>query len=294
MRFLLVSSLSLTMVGLFLLGDWQTIVPDSCNEFSLPDSLSLGSHDDSGCLDVNCVPLNLSSYNSTDCLDHDIWLGLVNNSDTATQFTFYYYNDPLTGSSLSDASDIPCPSCAEFLSSGSASECMEYVLENGSVCTDGFRSATDNGHLLYRFAQYEMDVCISFVPDSQLGKDPSPPCTALIESVLNAVSNLSPTDILKAYHECESHSLSPDHCYWVQESIVTGKHCSDCPPLCRSTKKIMHFAQACIAVCLLAFSYAGSSIALYVLVIQNTPVRLLVSMELPDELPGGYSIFAFN
>ena len=26
-----------------------------------------------------------------------------------------------------------------------------------------------------------------------------------------------------------------EHCHWIPNSLVTGKHCSDCQPICRST-----------------------------------------------------------
>ena len=43
-----------------------------------------------------------------------------------------------------------------------------------------------------------------------------------------------------AVNRCES---AGEHCHWIPNSPVTGKHCSDCQPICRDTRRTLHFAQ---------------------------------------------------
>ena len=45
-----------------------------------------------------------------------------------------------------------------------------------------------------------------------------------------------------AYHEC----------YWNKRSIVTGKFCSECLPICRSVMNSLNFVQFCIGIAILA------------------------------------------
>ena len=43
-----------------------------------------------------------------------------------------------------------------------------------------------------------------------------------------------------AVNRCES---AGEHCHWIPNSPVTGKHCSDCQPLCRDTRRTLNFVQ---------------------------------------------------
>ncbi|CAI8004572.1 hypothetical protein GBAR_LOCUS3960 [Geodia barretti] len=43
-----------------------------------------------------------------------------------------------------------------------------------------------------------------------------------------------------AVNRCES---AGEHCHWIPNSPVTGKHCSDCQPICRDTRRTLNFAQ---------------------------------------------------
>ena len=43
-----------------------------------------------------------------------------------------------------------------------------------------------------------------------------------------------------AVNMCES---AGEHCHWIPNSRVTGQHCSDCQPICRSTRHTLNFVQ---------------------------------------------------
>lgn len=57
-----------------------------------------------------------------------------------------------------------------------------------------------------------------------------------------------------AVNGCESANISDHQCYWIPNSIITYKHCSDCPPICRSLRQSLTFAQFCVGAALLMVS----------------------------------------
>ena len=48
-----------------------------------------------------------------------------------------------------------------------------------------------------------------------------------------------------AVNRCES---AGKHCHWIPNSKVTHKHCSDCLPICRDSRRTLHFAQFAIGL----------------------------------------------
>ena len=66
-----------------------------------------------------------------------------------------------------------------------------------------------------------------------------------------------------AVNRCES---AGEHCHWIPNSRVTGQHCSDCQPICRSTQHTLNFIQFMFGVALFysttALLYYGSFLLL--------------------------------
>ena len=66
-----------------------------------------------------------------------------------------------------------------------------------------------------------------------------------------------------AVNRCES---AGEHCHWIPNSLVTGKHCSDCQPICRSTTHTLNFVQFMCGVTLFLLTnmlgYNGSFLLL--------------------------------
>ena len=58
----------------------------------------------------------------------------------------------------------------------------------------------------------------------------------------------------KAVNACESANFQGHQCYWIPNSIITNKHCSDCQPICRSLQNSLTFSQFCIGAALLMVS----------------------------------------
>ena len=48
-----------------------------------------------------------------------------------------------------------------------------------------------------------------------------------------------------AVNRCES---AGEHCHWIPNSLVTSKHCSDCQPICRSTRHTLNFIQFTVGI----------------------------------------------
>ena len=85
-----------------------------------------------------------------------------------------------------------------------------------------------------------------------------------------------------AVNRCES---AGEHCHWIPNSRVTGQHCSDCQPICRSTQHTLNFIQfmSGVTVFLLtnSFSFSGSFLLLSELVSKKYQVYLCIPLHLP-------------
>ena len=272
-RFILLATFILSTIGLLLLGDWQTISPDPCSNFSLPE-YSISEERAATC---SCSPFHLNA--SSDCLDEEQLLTAIGLSETDSYINIYSYPDqPLMASGQSMATSVrasQCPLCSNFTSG----HCIVATIANGYICVSEDRSA-DNGKSYqsysFTFSNYQSQLCLS-VPETVDLPSFSPSCTSLLASLLSLMETFLHTDALEAQQRCESHSLSPDYCYWVQDSIITGQHCADCAPLCRGRKKIPHFAQVFIAISFFSLTPSAGRFVLYILMEKVSPPKFLVS-----------------
>ena len=57
-----------------------------------------------------------------------------------------------------------------------------------------------------------------------------------------------------AVNKCESTNVHGHQCHWIPNSIITKRHCADCPPICRSLQSSLTFVQFCIGASLLMVS----------------------------------------
>ena len=76
-----------------------------------------------------------------------------------------------------------------------------------------------------------------------------------------------------AVNRCES----TRGCHWIPNSIVTHRHCTDCQPICRNTKRTLNFAQFVVGLVVffltLSFSYTGMFLLLAETVEKSYQVR---------------------
>ena len=272
-RFILLSMFILSTIGLLLLGDWQTISPDPCNNFSLPE-YSISAEHVATC---SCTPFQPNV--SSDCFTEKQFLTAIGQSETDSYVTVYSYADqPLTASGQEMITSVrvsQCPPCSNFTSG----HCVVATVADGYMCiADGGSAGGGNSYQSHSFTlpDYESQLCLS-VPETMDLPSFSPNCTSLPASLLSLTRSFLQTDALEAQQKCEYHSLSPDHCYWVQDSIITGQYCPDCAPLCRGRKKIPHFAQVFIAISFLTITASAGRFVVYILMVKVSPPRFLVS-----------------
>ncbi|CAI8048720.1 hypothetical protein GBAR_LOCUS26850 [Geodia barretti] len=76
-----------------------------------------------------------------------------------------------------------------------------------------------------------------------------------------------------AVNRCES---AGEHCHWIPNSLVTGKHCSDCQPICRSTRHTLNFVQFTVGI-----SFSGCTAP-----IMYIGIFMLVSNSVSKQLQG--------
>ena len=66
-----------------------------------------------------------------------------------------------------------------------------------------------------------------------------------------------------AVNRCES---AGEHCHWIPNSHVTGQHCSDCQPICRSTRHTLNFVQFTVGFTLFASTLSLMYVGTFILV----------------------------
>ncbi|CAI8017907.1 hypothetical protein GBAR_LOCUS10805 [Geodia barretti] len=76
-----------------------------------------------------------------------------------------------------------------------------------------------------------------------------------------------------AVNRCES---AEEHCHWIPNSLVTGKHCSDCQPICRSPRHTLNFVQFTVG-----FSFFVSTLSL-----MYVGIFILVSNSVSKQFQG--------
>ena len=87
--------------------------------------------------------------------------------------------------------------------------------------------------------KHNSSLCFSLTPDPRLQNSSQSFLTEVqsLQVVEDAVYEI-------AVNRCES----VDNCHWIPNSQVTHKHCSDCQPICRSTKHTLNFIQFTIGL----------------------------------------------
>ena len=66
-----------------------------------------------------------------------------------------------------------------------------------------------------------------------------------------------------AVNRCE---FAGEHCHWIPNSRVTGQHCSDCQPICRSTRHTLNFVQFTVGFTLFVSTVSLMYIGIFILV----------------------------
>ena len=84
---------------------------------------------------------------------------------------------------------------------------------------------------------------------------------------LQSLKHLKPDVYNAAMNMCLTANGTRNNCYWNPQSIITGKHCEDCQPICRSRSHSLTFVQFVL----------GSALLLVSIPVAWVPVAALIS-----------------
>ena len=116
-----------------------------------------------------------------------------------------------------------------------------------------FMSGKTHDHFLCRHGESLNSMCISVQQsDTDLDNEINSESLHTVHSQALQLLQTNVYDI--AVNKCETADIRGHHCYWTPNSIITNRHCSDCPPICRSLQQSLTFAQFCIGAALLMIS----------------------------------------
>ena len=97
------------------------------------------------------------------------------------------------------------------------------------VCVFLYRNRTE---LLLNGSRTGRDHSLEDVTDSSLEPAHIQELTVLTDTVYNT-----------SRHNCEHANVTTGRCHWIPSSVITGKECSDCQPICRNTEQTLTFWQ---------------------------------------------------
>ena len=83
-----------------------------------------------------------------------------------------------------------------------------------------------------------------------------------------------------AMNKCESATIPNHHCYWIPNSIVTNRHCGDCPLICRDKKRSLNFVQFLLGATLLMGSTPFCRVPILGFISDRVPRKIQVSQVL--------------
>ena len=91
------------------------------------------------------------------------------------------------------------------------------------------------------------------------------------------ITETSDTKLFRSVVElCEAASTDEYHCYWNQDSQITGEYCNECYAVCRSTEMSLNFLQFCVGISLLAICIPISNIIITVIASDAVPLEFQV------------------
>ena len=273
--------LLMSTLGLLLLGDWQTLgSADQCNNFSISNT-SINSNAEEAhslCDTQSCAPVELLA-------DYTLCSGSRNNTGLSLQvvveesahITVYQPQEQIESTSQQKGLD-QCPPCSNY----STGTCLSFTIESGVICTTEEGQETiiqeeTKSVLLYNIPEYQTQLCIALSKELTTEEALDSTCLSLPLALLEEINSLPFSATLLSQQQCEQHSGPPYYCYWNQDSLVADQHCPDCPALCRSTRKIPHFAQVFISVGLLTMVAGGGVWVIGGMMVEVSPAKILVN-----------------
>jgi hypothetical protein len=232
------------------MADWQSIPYDPCTELSPFHHPNIVSHY------RDSEPANtftkIQYLNKRDIKCGDTYQNKLDSTVYASiQVTLH--QEPV------DANGLACTevdACSRELCTDTFDQCLHYTLDT-NWCIQAKNAATTAnysmdhgaGRLLCKLPLYSL--CITIYQDRFANES----VNDSLKSVHSQALQMLEVDLYEiAVNKCESANIHGHQCYWIPNSIITKRHCSDCPPICRSIQYSLTFAQFCIGAALLMVS----------------------------------------
>lgn len=272
----------MTIGSCVLMADWQSIPFDECTNFSpfhhpsLIDDYNFTKGSKQFSKRSQCHPLVEVRSNFLNGFEVDSWSKLSLSSG-------YEMTLPLAESnkfvckSANTCSDM----CNKYYKNESSTICLKYI-----VNWKGCGSLIDGTQM--HFSSDRVNYSESFLCSS--------PISAISFCViLNTSHNQSqvvetqamnlPSEIFSiARNKCVAANTTWNDCYWNPQSIVTGKLCEDCQPICRSKSHSLTFVQFLL----------GSALLLVSIPIAWIPVAALISNRVSTNAQVLYKILVLH
>ena len=250
-RIIAIIGLVMTIVSCILMADWQSIPYDPCTElspFHHPDIVSRYRD-----LETTNTFTNTMSPNK-----RDIKCGKPYQNELDS--TIYASIQVNLHQKAVNARGLTCTAvdaCSrEYCTDTFDQQCLHFTLdtnwciqESNLVTTANYSTDYGAGQFLCELQLYSL--CITMHQET-FGNES---IDEGLYSVHSQALQMLEVDLYEiAVNKCESANVHGHQCYWIPNSIVTKRHCNDCPPICRSRLHSLTFAQFCIGAALLMVS----------------------------------------
>lgn len=256
----------MTILSCVLMTDWQSIPYDPCTElspFHHPDIVSNYSAVE--------LPKRLAKVEPIKRVANCVKMH-QNNFDHVHVYVNVVHQMPVNAGGLTC---IKVGSCGQYCDD-KFGQCLYYILDPYlciQVENTGGSTGSPTDHDLHSHKTlYEASnflckggfsgqsfnsMCVTIYQETEhLYEDlVSEPVTKSLHTVHSQALQMLKLDVYTvAVNKCETTNVQGHHCYWIPNSIITNRHCSDCPPICRSLQRSLTFAQFCIGAALLMVS----------------------------------------
>lgn len=238
----------MTIVSCVLMADWQSIPYDPCTELSPFHHPDVVSH---------YKDLSTNAFTSTKTPDKRDMKCYQNKFDS-TIYAFIQvdlHQKPVNASGLSCTA---VEACSSEHCTYTSDQCLHYTLgtnwciqeSNTKFTAANYSTEYGADHFLCKLPLYSL--CITMVYQEEFVNES---INENLYSVHSQALQMLEVDLYEiAVNKCESANVHGHQCFWIPNSIVTRRHCSDCPPICRSLQHSLTFVQFCIGAALLMVS----------------------------------------
>ena len=253
-RLIAIIGTTISIFGLAALADWQSIPYDPCTEYSPfhhPELLNVDTHV------TNTTASNQSSEGEYCQNLSENEMNLVRMMGNLN-ISIHHKPDVRHNNSSVGLKCLRIKSCEVC---DNEYHCIHYNLNSTDICLQHYESMHAHGTRLQHqktamneYACGSTDTfpfltCVSTEGGSEVSDPETKVEAVLLERVYPQSLLLVEYDMYEQVSEtCESDTENA--CHWIPDSHITGKHCDDCQPICRSEYQILNFYQFWIGVLL--------------------------------------------